>query len=79
MKRIAFQSFRDPSKAHRTGQDREAGEAWQANNPVFCHADGDAYTPDALSSAVAALAAFRPRRNRSRLLFGRLHHHALDT
>jgi hypothetical protein len=70
---------RDLFKAHRAGQDREAGEAWHADNRVFCHADGDAYTPDALSSAVAALAAFRPRRDRFRLLFGRLHHHALDT
>ena len=39
-------------KAHKTRQDRErreAGEAWQPNNLVFCHANGDAYTSDALN------------------------------
>ena len=39
-------------KAHKTRQDRErreAGEAWQANNLVFSHANGDAYTSDALN------------------------------
>jgi integrase len=39
-------------KAHKTRQARErheAGEAWHANNLVFCHANGDAYTSDALN------------------------------
>jgi integrase len=39
-------------KAHRTRQNRErreAGEAWQPNNLVFCHANGAAYTSDALN------------------------------
>jgi integrase len=39
-------------KAHRTRQDRErheVGEAWRANNLVFCQESGDAYTSDALN------------------------------
>jgi integrase len=39
-------------KAHKARQDRErleAGEAWHANNLVFCHENGDAYTSDALN------------------------------
>jgi integrase len=39
-------------KEHRARQDRErreAGEAWHANNLVFCHENGDAYTSDALN------------------------------
>ena len=38
--------------AHKTRQDaerRDAGEAWQANNLVFCHEDGAPYTSDALN------------------------------
>jgi integrase len=38
--------------AHKTRQDaerREAGEAWQANNLVFCHENGAPYTSDALN------------------------------
>jgi integrase len=39
-------------KAHKERQDRErhnAGEAWHANNLVFSHENGDAYTSDALN------------------------------
>jgi integrase len=39
-------------KAHKARQDRErrdAGEAWHANNLVFCHENGTAYTSDALN------------------------------
>jgi integrase len=39
-------------KAHKARQDRErreAGEAWHANNLVFCHENGDAFTADALN------------------------------
>ena len=39
-------------KVHKARQDRErreAGEAWHANNLVFCHENGDAYTSDALN------------------------------
>ena len=39
-------------KAHKARQDKErrnAGEAWHANNLVFCHENGDAYTSDALN------------------------------
>jgi integrase len=38
--------------AHKARQDaerREAGEAWQANNLVFCHENGAPYTSDALN------------------------------
>jgi integrase len=39
-------------KTHKTRQDRErheAGEAWHANNLVFCYENGIAYTSDALN------------------------------
>jgi integrase len=39
-------------KAHKARQDRErrdAGEAWHANDLVFCHENGTAYTSDALN------------------------------
>ena len=39
-------------KAHKARQDaerREAGEAWHANNLVFCHENGTTYTSDALN------------------------------
>jgi hypothetical protein len=39
-------------KAHKTRQDRErqeVGEAWHANNLVFCQENGTAYTSDALN------------------------------
>jgi integrase len=39
-------------KAHKVRQDRErreVGDAWQANNFVFCHENGTAYTSDALN------------------------------
>jgi integrase len=39
-------------RAHKARQDqerREAGEAWHANNLVFCHENGDAYTSDSLN------------------------------
>jgi integrase len=39
-------------KAHKARQDRErreAGEAWHANNLVFCHENGTPYTSDALN------------------------------
>jgi integrase len=39
-------------KAHKTrqeGERREAGEAWHANNLVFCHENGTTYTSDALN------------------------------
>ena len=39
-------------KAHKARQDRErreAGEAWHANNLVFCHENGTMYTSDALN------------------------------
>jgi len=39
-------------KAHKARQDaerREAGDAWHANNLVFCHENGTMYTSDALN------------------------------
>jgi integrase len=36
-------------KARQDAEHREAGEAWQANNLVFCHENGAPYTPDALN------------------------------
>ena len=38
--------------AHKTRQDRkcrQVGEAWHANNLVFCHENGNAYSSDALN------------------------------
>jgi integrase len=36
-------------KARQARERREAGEAWHANNLVFCHANGEPYTSDALN------------------------------
>ena len=36
-------------KARQDPERREAGQAWHANNLVFCHANGDPYTSDALN------------------------------
>ncbi len=39
-------------KTHKTrqaGERREAGKAWEANNLVFCHANGAAYTSEGLN------------------------------